>query len=212
VLELTPERARIFRVTHIENLPWILANGLHCSGSPVTDPAFIQIGNPDLIARRAGRVVPVPPGGTLVDYVAFYFTPFSPMMYNIKTGWAGIQRRPMRDIVILVSTLHELVRRGVPFLIVDRHAYLQAARFSSDIVDLSGLDWSSLQARDFRRTSNDPGKFERYQAEALVYMHLPADALTGIVCHGVVEETRIREMMQNMAVGCPLAARPSWFF
>jgi len=182
VLELTAEKARIFRITHIENVAWILANGLHCNSSNIQDPNFIQIGNPDLIAKRAGRIVPVPPGGTLDDYIPFYFTPFSPMLYNIRTGWGGIQQRPMRDIVILVSSLHELVEHGVSFLISDRHAYLAMAQFSDDLADLSRLDWRILQARDFERDPRDLGKFERYQAEALVHRHLPAEVLTGIVC------------------------------
>lgn len=84
VLDVTAERARIFRITPIENVAWIVTNGLHCSSSPVQDPNFVQIGNPELIAKRAGRVVPVPPGGTLDDYIPFYFTPFSPMLYNIR--------------------------------------------------------------------------------------------------------------------------------
>jgi len=212
VLELTAEKARIFRITHIDNVARILANGLHCSSSNIQDPNFIQIGNPDLIAKRAGRIVPVPPGGTLDDYIPFYFTPFSPMLYNIRTGWGGIQQRPMRGIVILISSLHELIRHGVPFLITDRHAYLAMAQFSNNLADLSRLDWRILQARDFERDPRDLGKFERYQAEALVHRHLPAGVLTGIVCHGPEEEERIREMMHNVTVDCPLAARRSWFF
>jgi len=27
---LTPEKALIFRITHRDNLPWILEHGLHC--------------------------------------------------------------------------------------------------------------------------------------------------------------------------------------
>jgi len=30
VLDLTAEKARIFRITHIDNVDWVLANGLHC--------------------------------------------------------------------------------------------------------------------------------------------------------------------------------------
>ena len=210
MLELTAENARIFRITHVENLAWILSNGVHHSSSNAQDPNFIQIGNPDLIGKRARRIVPVPPGGTLDDYIPFYFTPFSPMLYNIRTGWGGIRQRPMRDIVILVSSLHELIRHGVPFLITDRHAYLAMAEFSGDLAHLSRLDWKILQRRDFQRDARDLGKLERYQA--LVHQHLPAGVLTGIICHGPAEENRIREMMHNLVVDCPLATRPSWFF
>jgi ssDNA thymidine ADP-ribosyltransferase DarT-like protein len=210
--ELTQERARIFRITHIDNVAWILTHGLHCGSSDVRDPAFVQIGNPDLIIKREGRRIPVAPGGTLHDYVPFYFTPFSPMLYNIRTGWQGIQQRPMRDIVILVSCLRELAGHGIGFLITDRHAYLEAAQFSGDLADLAWIDWKILQDRNFKKDSNDPGKFERYQAEALVHRHLPAERLSGIVCHGVAEEEHIREMMRGAPVACPVAARPSWFF
>ena len=38
VSELTPERALIFRVVHIENVAWILDHGLHCKASDLQDP------------------------------------------------------------------------------------------------------------------------------------------------------------------------------
>jgi hypothetical protein len=83
---LTPERALIFRITHIDNVPWILSNGLHCRNSRSVDPHYREIGNRDLIDKRSHRVVPIVPGGTLSDYIPFYFTPYSPMLFNIKTG------------------------------------------------------------------------------------------------------------------------------
>ena len=43
---LSPQKALIFRITHIENVPWILANGLHCRSSGVLDPNYRDIGNP----------------------------------------------------------------------------------------------------------------------------------------------------------------------
>jgi hypothetical protein len=212
MLELTAEYARIFRITHIANLPSILANGVPCKNASSDDDKFIQIGNPDLILKRGNRVVPIPPGGTLNDYVPFYFTPFSPMLYNIKTGWGGIPQRPMREVVQLVSSLHDLDRHRVRFVFTDRHAYLQTAEFFGDIVDLGRIDWKILQTRDFTRDPNDPGKFERYQAEVLVYQHVPIGALNGIVCHGPQEETTVLQLVQNAGVQIAVAARPAWFF
>ena len=77
--ELNPSNAFIFRITHIRNVPWTLANGLHCRQSDCTDPGFVTIGNPEIIVGRKTRTVPVPPGGTLSDYIPFYFTPLSPI-------------------------------------------------------------------------------------------------------------------------------------
>src|SRR5881392_1033159 len=97
---LNCEKALIFRITHRDNLPWILANGLHCRNSNQTDSHFVTIGNPDLIDKRSRHPVKVPPGGTLSDYVPFYFTPLSPMLLNIKSGYNGIRQRSNDEIII----------------------------------------------------------------------------------------------------------------
>ena len=72
--ELTPDNALVFRLTHIENVAWILRHGLHCKASEKQDPQFVTIGNPDLIQKRTQRIVPTGPGGTLDHYIPFYFT------------------------------------------------------------------------------------------------------------------------------------------
>lgn len=91
---LNAKKALIWRIVHCDNLLWILDNGLHCGNSGVQAPGWVGIGNPELIDKRANHSVPLLPGGFLNDYVPFYFTPFSPMLWNIHTGWGGIQRRP----------------------------------------------------------------------------------------------------------------------
>lgn len=126
---LNPEKALIWRIMHRDNVSWVLDNGLHCVKSTVIDPNYIPIGNKDLIDRRQGRVVQISPGGWLGDYVSFYFTPFSPMMYNSYTGRGGVTRRDNEDIVILVSSIHKLNEIGRPFVYTDRHAYTSLAMF-----------------------------------------------------------------------------------
>ncbi len=61
------------------------------------DPNFREIGSPDFIDKRAHRMVPVPPGGTLSDYVPFYFTPWLPMLMNITTGRVGAPHTPVAE-------------------------------------------------------------------------------------------------------------------
>jgi hypothetical protein len=208
---LTPERAYIFRITHIDNVPWLLQHGVHCRSSPVVDPNYRNIGNLDLIDRRRQRVVTVPPGGTLSDYVPFYFTPWSPMLYNIRTG-RGVPQVPMRDIVILISSLHKLAKLGQPFLFTDRHAYLEAADFWSDLKALSRLDWRRWQARDFRRDPDDPGKMERYQAEALVHRHLAVEAIGAIVCYDAAREAQMVDLIGRSGHGLRVGVRPDYYF
>jgi len=210
--DLNPERARIFRVTHAANLRWVLTNGLHCANSQVRDPAFVPIGNPDLIDKRTHRQLPPPHEGTLSDYVPFYFTPWSPMMLNIKTGYGGIRQQRNEDIVIRVSSLEKLQAEGVPFVFSDRHAYLQTARFFTDRTSLDQIDWGLLQRRDFKRDPEKPEKVERYQAEALVRNQVPVEALLGVACFNETASARIND--DRIATGRAIQSviTPGWYF
>lgn len=209
---LTPENGWIFRIAHINNVPWILDHGLHCSNSQKRDPNHVEIGNPELIEKRRHRTVDISPRGVLSDYIPFYFTPHSPMLFNIKTGYQGIPRRPMTEIVIIVSALPILAKKGIPFIFTDRHAYLQTATFFSDLADLNRIAWDLLRQRDFRRDPNDPGKFERYQAEALVHQHLPVIALSGIICHGEAQKVLLQGEVEKRQKILQIVVKPNLYF
>lgn len=208
---LNPEKALIFRITHVSNIPWILANGLHCSSGAHSDPNYVQIGNSDIIARRTTRTVPIPPGGTLNHYIPFYFTPYSPMLLNIKTGYNGVTKRTMDEIAIIVSSLREVHKQGIRFVFTDRHAYLQTAEFHSNLDRLDRIDWARLQARDFRRDPDDPGKVERYQAEALIHRKLPITAILGIVCYQEKQQTKIETNCGNLNLEMRVLCKPDWY-
>lgn len=208
---LTPENALIFRATHIDNVPWILDHGLHAASSELEDPSFRTIGDPELIARRPRRTVDVPPGGTLGDYVPFYFTPFSPMLYKIVTGH-GIEAVPREQLVVLASSVHLLAGKGIPYVLSDRHAYLAMARFSNDLGGLERVPWEQLRARDFARDSEDHEKFDRYQAEALVHRHLPLDGLLGIACYDAAGRDRVAAELTRRGRKLTLIVDPDRFF
>jgi hypothetical protein len=212
MLNLTPEKALVFRITHIQNVPWLLDNGAHCAKSDCRDPNFIQIGSPDLIGKRSNHPVSVHPFGTLGDYVPFYFTPKSVMLYNIRTGYNGIIQRRMSDIAILVTSLHKLVAAKIPFLFTDRHAYLVNAEPTSDLKDLDRLNWKILRTHDFKRDPDHPEKFEQYQAEALVYQCLPVTALRAIVCYGDEQKEALSAEVESRSLDLKVLKIPDWYF
>lgn len=209
---LTPEKALIFRITHRENVPWILRNGFHCGNAERLDPDFVNIGNPELIDRRRVRRVPIEPGGTLGDYVPFYFTPCSPMLYNITTGYGGIHRRENSEIVVFVSSLRKLAQMAVPFVFTDRHAYLKIARFANDVSQLDMVDWKLLRSRDFQRNPENPESFERYQAEALVHRHLPVKGLEGLACYNEDILKEVQALATDSDLQMHIAIREEWYF
>lgn len=208
---LNPEKALIWRIVHRDNLPWILNNGLHCANSGVLAPNFVNIGNTELIDKRRHRLVPIAPGGTLADYVPFYFTPFSVMMKNIHSG-RGVLQRKNEEIVILVSSLHRVDALGLPYLFTDSHAYYQWANYYNKLADLGKVDWPLLQSRDFKRDPEDPAKFERYQAEVLIHQHCPVTGLLGVVCYTDTVKLDIEQALAQRGLNLPVHVRTGWYF
>ncbi len=207
---ISREAARIFRITHVDNLPWILEHGLHCRSSDTLDPNFREIGNADIIRGRTARTVGIAPGGTLSDYIPFYFSSRTPMLMNIATG-QGVPRIPKSEIAILVSDLPRLERQAISFVFSDRHAGLLSARFCSGLADLGVVDWDILRRSDFRSDEMDREKKERYQAEALVYKHVPIDALSGIIASEVSVTTHVETLIRSSGHVLPVATRPDCF-
>lgn len=205
---LNPGKALIFRIVHRDNIREVLRTGCHCRNAAIGKSKYVEIGNQELIQKRTQRAVPCGPGGTLSDYVPFYFTPYSPMLYNIKTGY-GVPQKPLSDVVILVTSLRKLSKMGIPFVFSDRHAYLKAAQFSDDLADLDRIVWPVLQTRDFKRDDSD--KFEKYQAEALVFEHVPVDALVGIACYNGAMRDRVQKIADEHGVDVDVLAKNSWY-
>jgi ssDNA thymidine ADP-ribosyltransferase, DarT len=208
---LNADRARIFRITHRDNVPWILDHGLHAANGDVIDPNFRNIGNPDLIGKRNHRVVQVGPRGTLGDYIPFYFTPFSIMMFNIRTGY-NVRKVPNEEIVILVSSLHRVAEMQIPFVFTDQHAYPLMAGYFADLKDLDHVDWDLLNCRDFRHDPDDPGKKERYQAEALIWRHLPVQGLLGICSYAEAVDAEIRAELAKRKIEMQTVVQRNWYF
>ncbi len=210
-LNLNPKEALIFRIVHLANLAWILDHGMHCRNSPFQDPHYFNIGSAELIEKRSRRAVPIAPGGTLSDYVPFYFTPFSIMMYNIKTGYGGITKRENKELVILVSSVHKLRELGLPFVFTNQHSYPVDTLYYSQIEDLKNIDWTLLNQRDFKTSDDDPGKQSRYQAEALVHGHVPLKAMLGVGCWDDTARGQI-ELLIKASQDFPVRTRPKWYF
>jgi hypothetical protein len=210
-LTLTQEKGLIFRITHRDNVPWILDNGMHASNGEKSDPNYRNIGNVDLIGKRSRRAVAVPPGGTLSDYIPFYFTPFSIMMYNIKTGF-NVKHVPNEEIVIFVSSLPRIAAQDIPLVFTNQHAYPPMAEYFTDLAHLDQVDWPLLQSRDFQHDPDDPGKKERYQAEALIWKHLPLTALRGVCCYTDAVEQQLMAEVQERELSFTVRVQQGWYF
>ena len=203
---------QIFRITHIDNLPFILRHGLHCPNAEVTDPDFVPIGYPTLIAYRSNRAVPVEPGGMLADYVPFYLWPKSPMLYVIHRGNdPEVISTPQKDIIYLVSSFDALQEHGCRFVYTDRHAKLEYAVFHNDPTQIDRLNWPLIKTDEWGRQYGAERK-ELKQAECLVHRYVPLEALLGIAV--MTEESAAVVNGHLLNSGCPLSVKvkPTFYF
>ncbi len=206
------QRTLIYRITHLDNVPWILDHGLHCATGATLDPNFVSIGNPDLIGRRGTRDIPADPRGTLDDYVPFYFCTHSVMLFNVHTGRVQGVTAGQRDIAYIVSSVDQLEGSGVRFLFTDRHAYVANASFFAQVGELDKLDWPLIHGRDFKKDPNRPDKLELRAAELLAHRHVPVTSLLGIACYDDATCRTIRDEVKARGLPLHVAARPEWYF
>jgi hypothetical protein len=101
---------------------------------------------------------------------------------------------------------------GIQFVFTNQHAYPAAAEFFNELSDLDRIDWPLLQSRNFKHDPDDPGKKERYQAEALIWKHLPVDALLAICCNSQAANSWIQSETARRKLDIETRIQPAWYF
>src|SRR5580698_6560033 len=117
-----PKIIRLYRMVHFENVEYILKNGMYTRNHKNVDPEYINIGDNGLIAKRHDFEVPIEPGGTLGEYIPFYFAGHSPMLLNIKTGHQGVTLRMQHEIVYFVCKLDDIIAHCKEWMFTNGHA------------------------------------------------------------------------------------------
>lgn len=160
----------ICHMTHIDNLKNIIdSKGLLCKSQNTI--SYKDIANTDVQDKRAKRIVTLGPGGTLHDYVPFYFWGLSPMLY--------VNRNSQQNIIFLVCDIDTIEKASLPYVFTDRHALLEYAKFYDNLTGLNELDFETIKAQ-YWSDPNDPAKKEKKQAEFLIYHKVPWELIKGI--------------------------------
>lgn len=139
---------RLFRIVHIDNLASLIeAGGINAPNRPApTSTRFVAIHNVSVQDRRAWCQVPCGPGGVVHDYVAFYFTSRSPMLYANHKGPTGDNADGQEPILCLVAHAEPLATSGARFVFTDGHAIMRLSSFYDDLSDLDSVRWEVIQA------------------------------------------------------------------
>lgn len=112
----------IYRITHIENIPHILENGITRRDSANANNSYVNIGDSSLIATRNEKQITVDNGEQdyehaeiihLGDFVPFYFGYRMPMLFVIQKGYKGVTKQLPENIVYCVTTVQKIINESL---------------------------------------------------------------------------------------------------
>ena len=197
---------KLYRMTHIENIPHILQYGITHKDSQNTNTNFVAIGDRSLIDTRNNKVVRVDNGDflnfgapeiILGEFIPFYFGMKMPMLYVIQNGGNFVEKATApKDIVYLVCSANGIIHSGIEYYFSDGHAtdryttfYDQA--FSSNLPSI--VDWTAVGAPYWSGQENLNIKRKK-QAEFLVKEDIPVPHLLGTVCYNNLAKEKLMAM------------------
>lgn len=144
---MTPNPIRLFHITAIDNLDAICQSGsLICkNGCAAQGVNYQNIAHSGAQGARTSKAVPNPPGGTLHDYVPFYFAPRSPMLYAIHGGRVVGCTYRQEDILHFETTVDRACAIGSEIVFYDRNATYAYSNPYTDVSELpSTVAWDLI--------------------------------------------------------------------
>lgn len=203
----------IYRITHYSNLDFILKNGMFSKNSPHKDPNYFNIGDTSLIQTRGSKSINVQPGGTLNDYIPFYFGVHSPMLFRIHTGQVNGVTCGQSEIIYIVSSDTSIQSLGIPFVFTDGHAYSILSKFYDNLSSLINLDWNTIKDKIWRNYPTDNDRIRRKQAEFLAFQKVPKDCILEIGVYDDKMKTIVDNILTtNNCTNIPCIIRNGWYY
>ena len=164
---LDPRNRWLLHFTHVDNLPSIVAAGrFSCDGQAGQGLLKKEVGDVEIKEIRRRRPVTAGPGGSVGDYVPFYFAPRSPMMFRIacdhRDAIPGRYPDGDRPLAYLATTVGAIIDAGLAWVATDGNAATATTRFIPDLDDLNLMvDWPLMRSQMWNNTSDDPDRQRR---------------------------------------------------
>ena len=178
-------------MTHIENIPHILQNGITHTTSEYANPDFVPIGDGSLITTRNKFILNN--GTRLGEYIPFYFGVRTPMLYVVQNGFNMVAPTSAENIVYCVSSVQKIIDLQLDFVFTDGHA---VDGFSSQytVADIQNidtiLDKNAINAK-YWKDENDLDKKRRKEAEFLVLGDISLHAILGYITYNENAKNKI---------------------
>lgn len=209
-----PRPTFIYRLIHIDNLSVILdCGGMYAPNyPPQSECEYRAIHNVDIQKIRRQRPIPCGPGGTVHDFVAFYFGPRSPMLYQLHTGWVEDYDEGQKPLIYAVSTVETIVQAGLEFVFSDGHGIAAFTQWFDNLNDLDKVDWDMVYADYWKDIVEDMDRQRRKQAEFLVHRFCPWGVVNQIgVLNDAVKE-RAERILDRKNISMPVEVRRQWYY
>jgi hypothetical protein len=186
--------------------------GVHAPAcAPADGLVYRGIHDQSIRVRRGSRPIPCGPGGSVDEYVSFYFCIRSPMLYRIQHDAALRPVGGPDDLVYLVSSVERVLELGLRFVFSDGHGLQELTNWYDDVAALGGLDWDAID-QSYWRSESDPDLARRKQAEFLVHRFLPLGGLLGIACRSEAVVGLVRSRLGAPHASLSVTAKPDWYY
>ena len=211
-----PVPARIYHITHVDNLASILSHG-----GLLSDAEMIARGGPQVAVgmstikqRRLRLPVRCHAGDYVGDYVPFYFCPRSIMLYLLHMGNHAelTYRGGQGPIVHLEADLEATTRWaesvGARWAFSLSNAGAAYTEFRRSLRHLGDVDWAAVANSDFRSPAVKEGK----QAEFLVQRFFPWHLVERVGVHGAPIQAQVLTALSDAAHRPSVDVLPHWYF
>lgn len=172
----------VFRMTHIDNIPYIAECGFAHKDSVKASADYIPIGDMSMIDARSRKIVV--DGYSLDEFIPFYFGPRSPMLYEIQHGFNNVKKRGADEIVYCVVRLDTIREAKQRFYFTDGHAMNAITSFygMNRIGEIDSIiSCDDVFAQYWK--NDDPDLKRRKEAELLLLDELPPEMIAGYVVY-----------------------------
>jgi ssDNA thymidine ADP-ribosyltransferase, DarT len=194
---------KVYRMTHIDNIPHVLQNGITHRTSPNHNPRYTAIGDITLINTRGAKQVAVDNGDfldfeaptiSLGDFIPFYFGVKMPMLYVIQNGGNfAISSTPPVNIVYIVCSIDGIIKNHECYYFSDGHATDNLTTFydKTKIGDLPKIvEWNAVKAPYWGGQENLNIKRKK-QAEFLAAEDVSPNLIFAFGCYNITAKNRL---------------------
>ena len=213
-----PLNLRIFHIVHHDRLPNIIGDGgLRCDATMTNRPnTGTTIGMAEIKARRLHLPVSCHAETAVGDYVPFYLSPRSVMLYVIHRasqpdGSDELDYRDGQDpIVHLMADMRKVeawaTQNNVKWAYSLINASTNGAEFRDNLANLGDVDWDAVNARYWQDDR------DAKQAEFLVHQFFPWELITGIGVKTVTTRDHVQAAIQHLDHKPRVLITPGWYY